>query len=126
MCLYLIKEKLIGKQVEVLHKCELCPKVFSNKYSLQKHLKVHQDPQRYVCQHCNKSFHKHHFLKSHIALEHETRGKNGKIACSKCDKTFAYDSQMKRHFSRHHENLKNRPSKTFCFSQILLKSMGQF
>lgn len=99
-------EKQKGKQVEVLHNCKICPKVFSNKYSLQKHLKVHEDPQRYVCQHCKKSFHKHHFLKSHIALEHEARGKNGKIACSKCDKTFAYESQMKRHFSRHHENLK--------------------
>ena len=95
--------KMRGSEV---FQCDLCPKVYSNKYSLQKHAKVHEDSQRYVCQYCNKSFHKHHFLKSHIALEHEERGKNGKITCSKCDKTFAYESQLKRHFSRHHENSK--------------------
>ena len=86
--------------------CSKCPKVFANKYSLQKHLKVHQDPMRYICPHCNKSFHKHHFLSSHISLEHNEATKETKVACTKCDKRFAYKSQLQRHYSRHHEKLK--------------------
>ena len=91
-------------------KCTQCPKVFSNKYSLQKHSKVHLDSQRYTCQKCGKTFHKHHFLTSHIALEHQEGGANRKITCKKCDKGFLYESQLKRHFTRHHE----KPKKYKC------------
>ena len=101
-----IPRKEITDEKNEVFKCQICPKSFSNKYSLQKHAKVHEDSQRYVCSQCNKSFHKHHFLKSHIALEHQKEGNNGKVTCPKCDKTFEYESQMKRHFSRHHANLK--------------------
>ena len=100
------KTDITDEKNDEVFKCQICPKTFSNKYSLQKHAKVHEDSQRYVCLQCNKSFHKHHFLKSHIALEHEKEGNNGKVTCPKCDKKFAYESQMKRHFSRHHANLK--------------------
>ena len=93
--------------LEESFKCNQCPKVFANKYSLDKHNKVHQDPLRYVCQYCNESFHKHHFLRSHIILEHNCEKRGEKVPCSKCEKKFTYVSQMKRHFSRHHDKIKD-------------------
>ena len=101
-----MKQQEIGA-AESTFKCNQCPKIFANKYSLKKHLNSHQDPLRYVCHHCCKSFHKHHFLSSHICSQLGSGSKEGeKIACTKCDKRFAYASQMKRHFVRHHEKQK--------------------
>ena len=87
-------------------RCNVCPKLFSNKYSLQKHLKVHQDSLRYTCTECNRSFTKHYLLKSH-QLEHKSGiEKEAPISCSICERKFIYASQLQRHVTRHHENRK--------------------
>ena len=95
----------VGSDAKTI-RCNLCPKLFSNKYSLQKHLKVHQDSLRYTCTECNQSFTKHNLLKSH-KLEHKSGiEKEAPVSCSKCEKKFVYGSQLQTHVIRHHENRK--------------------
>lgn len=95
----------VGSDAKTI-RCNVCPKLFSNKYSLQKHLKVHQDSLRYSCIECSQSFAKHSLLKSHI-LEHKSGiEKEAPISCSKCERKFVYASQLQRHVTRHHENRK--------------------
>ena len=52
--------------------CEICHKMFKNKYILKTHMKnMHDDTrERFTCPHCDKSFANKYYLKKHITTKH--------------------------------------------------------
>jgi len=52
--------------------CEICHKMFKNKYILKTHMKnMHDETRtRFDCPHCDKTFANKYYLKKHIAAKH--------------------------------------------------------
>ena len=68
------------------YKCELCPKIFSSKGNIEKHIKnIHEGQKNNKCDFCDKAFKDLYDLKRHIRCVHE-RQKNYK--CDICGKCF--------------------------------------
>ena len=82
-------------------KCPQCPKEFANKYSLQKHVKIHHQKDRYECDQCGQTFHKHNFLTVHISTEHEKM--EHPHECKECGKKFQFPNKLRNHMEQHHK-----------------------
>jgi len=78
--------------------CDKCDSTFANQYSLKKHFKKFHEVKQYSCELCEKSFHKHHLLRSH-SVEHT--GDSFPLKCNQCGKTFKYAMYLKRHERKH-------------------------
>lgn len=61
-----------AKHVEQPAECELCHRVFKNKYILKTHMfNVHnENRQRFTCEHCHKTFASKYYLAKHIKDKH--------------------------------------------------------
>jgi len=95
-------ESSLINSAKFLLSCSKCPKEFASQDSLKKHMKTsHVNPMRYGCPTCGLTFHKHNFLKAHIATKHE--GKAHPYECHLCHKTFKYPTILKNHIKEKHE-----------------------
>ncbi|XP_057310295.1 zinc finger protein 18-like [Hydractinia symbiolongicarpus] len=79
----------------VLCTCDICQKEFSNKISLRKHRKIHDNI--ITCALCEKSFSSQQALKRHTHSVHETQT----YACDVCTKKFSTHGNLKRHEKIH-------------------------
>jgi hypothetical protein len=80
-------------------KCELCPRAFSWKPSLQRHRALsHEDIRKYPCENCSKVFTDPSNLQRHIRTHHVGARSH---ACPECGKTFATSSGLKQHTHIH-------------------------
>ncbi|VVC98847.1 unnamed protein product [Leptidea sinapis] len=77
--------------------CEVCRKVFNDKYSLDVHKKVHTRARKYICDECSKGF----STKQHLIVHIRTHSGARPFACNECDKTFCTNSNLKAHASVH-------------------------
>ena len=117
-------------------KCPECPKVFSHRKSLSRHIKSTHDEEIFHCDFCGKDFNNKENLKRHVERGH---GRNTQYQCFKCQemlssketllehiksvhghmkhdcetcqKSFATNDGLKRHLRTTHEGFKERPSK---------------
>ena len=109
-------------------KCNICSKVFSNKYSLRRHIKNHTEEKPYSCLTCGRKFsQKHHLIRhqvvhtevkpfkcsicpegrffktkdtlnSHLVYHYEP-----KFPCSLCDHKSYTKSNLRRHLKTHNK-----------------------
>ncbi|XP_069668872.1 transcription factor hamlet-like isoform X2 [Periplaneta americana] len=81
------------------HKCELCPRAFSWRPSLQRHRALHHgEVRKYPCENCSKVFTDPSNLQRHIRTHHVGARSH---ACPECGKTFATSSGLKQHTHIH-------------------------
>ena len=88
-------------------KCEVCNKIYQNKYYLKTHMEVfHEKPKNFKCPICDKCFNHKGSVKYHIDSVHK---KLKPYECYICRKSFIVASAVKVHIKTVHE--KQRPFK---------------
>ncbi len=103
-------EKLSVGSAEVRHDlgskvltCHLCPKRFSSKTSLQRHVKTHQGWYAHRCSFCHKGFMTKDHLQGHVASNHTGQRP---FACNFCSRTFLYRSHLLEHSKKYHSDVR--------------------
>lgn len=89
---YLLNHQKASKEFE----CELCKKLFKNKYYLDRHLKIHLNQKEFKCEHCDKSFLQKAHLKGHMKVHSSLRPYN----CPQCSNSFNSAGNLKTHIKR--------------------------
>jgi len=79
-------------------KCGVCGKVFSGKYHLQLHMRLHTNIKPFTCSICEKSFTQKRSLKEH-QLTHEAERQ---FSCQHCEKRFVQRNHLKYHLASQH------------------------
>ncbi|KRT85627.1 zinc finger protein [Oryctes borbonicus] len=74
-------------------KCTFCPKMFSHRGDMNKHLRTHTGEQPYSCQICQRKFKHTSNLKRHLAIHTG----NKPFACDLCGKRFNRKDKMESH-----------------------------
>ena len=85
---------------EKLFNCQICHRSYSSKYSLNRHMKVHDESKAFKCDVCLKLFSTKEELKDH----YRTHTGEKPFACQICDKKFARKSDLVRHQATHRDD----------------------
>ena len=81
-------------------RCKLCPKKYSHKSHVDRHMKTVHERERFQCDVCPKEYTDKRNLKSHIKIVHEKIPPN--FECSLCDKNFSLKDTLSKHMKRNH------------------------
>lgn len=82
---------------DVLYRCKLCDKLFSQRRKYKSHELYHKRKGRFKCQFCNQTFHATSDMERHERLHTGVKP----FECIFCGKAFARDSNCKEHMKRH-------------------------
>ena len=79
--------------------CQVCHRSYSNKYSLNQHMKIHDESKAFKCDVCLKIFLYKNDLKRHYRIHTGEKP----FACQVCDKKFARKDYLVQHQATHSE-----------------------
>ncbi|XP_044754294.1 zinc finger protein 184-like [Coccinella septempunctata] len=115
------KSRKSGNQEgEDYHTCKRCFKVFSSRYNLKMHMKLHginlttgrtsKSPKKFHCDRCDITFANNDALNSHIDEEHDDMPELEEdfnhgpyiFTCDVCVQTFSNKTALIQHKSKHH------------------------
>ena len=114
------------------HQCDQCPKNFTNKCYLDRHIRKFHEGVKYSCELCDKKFTETWSLKSHVLGVHE---KLKRFKCNQCDKAYPQASGLSQHKRKIHPEEKSNknqyhtippPPKRYCQDGELLYSFNPF
>ena len=77
--------------------CQLCPKSFSMREDLRKHVVIHSKVRPHVCEVCGKSFKQRHCLSRHRHTHQDFKP----LTCEFCGKGFSNNYNLKGHLRTH-------------------------
>lgn len=84
--------------MEVIHKCPHCILEFKEYAEMAKHITIHPESKRFVCDLCAKRFHFRNKLLKHVRQDHY--GKD-RVKCPDCEKTYKCAHNLKLHRRAH-------------------------
>ncbi|XP_067667168.1 uncharacterized protein [Haliotis asinina] len=94
-------------------KCSQCPKVFSSKYTLSMHERIHAEYRPFHCKICGKGFYQRANIKVHMRAHTGERP----FKCDICGKAYSVKLSLAAHSRTHTEENKFACDKCkFCFS----------
>lgn len=108
------RQQSLLRHTEVKHsacesiKCPHCEYSTKCKTNLKRHIELHTNNKRFICELCGSSFHAFATLKEHHAFVHS---ENRSFICTVCNKGFKSKSTLQRHARIHSEV---RPYKCHC------------
>ena len=85
---------------EKLFSCQICHRSYSNKYILNRHMKVHDESKAVKCDVCLKLF----CNKSSLEAHYRTHTGEKPFACQVCDKRFSQKKNLVQHQATHTDN----------------------
>lgn len=86
------------------HICYICGQAFTQKISLLRHQKVHDNTRPFQCQYCIGSFKDKWHLKQH----ERTHTGAKPYVCSICEEAYRFKVQLREHVSAVHESLERK------------------
>jgi len=81
--------------------CKNCPKAFPRKSNLNKHMLIHSNDPRLICSFCGKKFSRTAGVKRHEMVHRAEKPHN----CSQCNKSFTRPHLLQSHLERIHSPL---------------------
>ena len=93
-----LKKHQWHKHKQSIHNCTQCPRQFSHKSELTRHMFKHMPP-TFICNSCGKGFKRRQQLVVHYKMFHDSTINIYK--CPECPLTFRKESNMRRHKSIH-------------------------
>ncbi|XP_039610857.1 zinc finger and BTB domain-containing protein 40 [Polypterus senegalus] len=96
------------------HPCELCGKIFSAAFLLERHMVIHVGGKPYNCEICNKAYQQlsglwYHNRTHHPAIfaaQNHRSLKFPSVQCNSCDKSFPSITVLNKHMKTSHTGLK--------------------
>ena len=107
--LYLIRHSRTHSAEVEAHKCEVCSKTFALLSSLKTHSRSHTSEKPYKCDSCSKSF----ALPAHLNSHRLSHTNEKLFKCDKCPKAFVKNESLAMHVMKKHTDINN-------FSTILI------
>ena len=80
--------------------CCICLKIYADKYTLSRHMQIHDDGNKNFCDDCEKGFSTKYHYEVHIRTIH-SQNKQESI-CNICQNSFSSKSNLKRHQETKH------------------------
>ena len=90
---------LSSREDDVILKCSTCDKKFCLSSDLDKHLPLHGEATKYICNICSKSF-----LSKRNLSEHQGTHNKPSFVCPKCGKMFRTQKNLRRHNKSHNSD----------------------
>ena len=81
-----------------MYQCNVCSKVFKDRYKARDHYTIHTGERSYKCQECGDSFRLESTLRAHKINKHSTERN---YICSICNKTYKHASYLRTHMNIH-------------------------
>ncbi|XP_052888656.1 zinc finger protein 431-like [Anopheles moucheti] len=112
------------RQMHVKVQCKMCQKVLSNRNSLKVHIaQVHSGDGNQICATCGKMFRTKQAMDRHIKLHHQPQLVNWE-QCGQCDKWFDCNQNLRKHIRLIHDQRGSFPCDKCTHQSITRRALS--